>query len=115
MFAIHFAVQQFVAAWDTPQPACLQSPHFVGLAGIHFFALGEVSSCWEQGGRHCRQKLLQRVPVPGVQGCSAEVRAVQSPLPSAGEVHRELAAWKEVCCVTAWGSECRALCLPAGL
>lgn len=47
MFAMHFAVQQFVAAWDTPQPACLQSPHFAGLTGIHF--LGEVSSCREQG------------------------------------------------------------------
>lgn len=114
MFAVHFAVQQFVAAWDTPQPACLQSPHFAGLTGIHFLPW-EKSAAAGSTGRRCSQKLLQRVPMPGVQGCSAEVRAVQSPLPSAGEVHRELAAWKEVCCVTAWGSECRALCLPAGL
>lgn len=49
MFAMHFAVQQFVAAWDTPQPACLQSPHFAGLTGIHFLPWEKSAAAGSRG------------------------------------------------------------------
>lgn len=95
MFAMHFAVQQFVAACDTPQPACLQSDPILGVLLAFAFCLGRSQQLLGAGGRQCSQESVQRVPVPGVQGCSAEVRAVQTLLPSAGDVRRELAAWKE--------------------